>query len=67
MAVHVEVKELPKDAVGTVATEGSKLKLSVADNNNEQLLISILTEMKKMNIQLGSMTDNIIANDDIEQ
>jgi len=46
--------------------EGTITKLPVLDNNSESLLTDILKELKKMNIQLSLMTDEIIENAEIE-
>ena len=50
----------------TLETEGTTEKLSVVDATSEQLLGSILKELKKMNLQLAIMTDVHIQNSEVE-
>ena len=47
-------------------TEGNRQQAVTSDQNTEQMLESILKELKKMNFHLSLMTDNIITNEKIE-
>ena len=47
-------------------TEGGETKISVTDDNLQQLFTDVLKELKKMNIQLHLMTDTEVKNTDIE-
>lgn len=47
-------------------TEGATLKSVVTDTNNEQLLGEVLDELKKMNIHMSLVTDEIIETEDVE-
>ena len=48
-----------------VVTEGGVVKQTVQDNNTKEILENILNELKKMNIQLSTLTDDEI-NEDIK-
>lgn len=47
-------------------TEGGQKKAVVSDDKVEQLLTEILVEMRKINTQLASMTDNVVSGDELE-
>jgi hypothetical protein len=47
-------------------TEGGTTRVSVTDDNLQQLFTDVLKELKKMNLQLQLLSDNEIKNTDIE-
>ena len=46
--------------------EGGESQLVVSDEDIAQLLIDILKELKKMNLQLAIMTDNYLTDKEID-
>ena len=50
----------------TLETEGTTEKLSVVDATSEQLLGSILKELKKLNLQMSFMTDVVVQDLEVE-
>ena len=51
---------------GDIATEGAIDKQLVQDNNSEQILTDILKELKKMNLHLSIINDDVIKNTEVE-
>jgi len=47
-------------------TEGGQAKVVVSDGDSQQVLLDILKELKKMNIQLTLLTDNRVTDQEIE-
>lgn len=41
-------------------TEGGQREARVSDDNVEQLLVEILTELRRVNLQLALMNDTIV-------
>ena len=46
--------------------EGGQQESLVSDDNVQQLLLSILKELKKMNLHLATITDMVLTNSDVE-
>jgi|APSaa5957512535_1039671.scaffolds.fasta_scaffold1066111_1 hypothetical protein len=46
-------------------TEGNRPQSITSDQNTQQTLESILKELKKMNLHLSLITDNIITNQEV--
>lgn len=44
--------------------EGGETKARVSDDNVEQLLSEMLVELRKVNVQLATMTDNAVTGDE---
>ena len=49
----------------TTVTEGSMVKVSVVDDNLQQIFADVLGELKKMNLQLQILSDNEIKDQEI--
>jgi len=47
-------------------TEGGQREAIVSDDNVQSLLEQVLKELKKANLQLAFLTDNIITNQEID-
>lgn len=52
--------------VNPTDTEGGQQDVRVSDDNTQQLLLSILKEVKKMNLYLALLNDTILTNSDVE-
>jgi hypothetical protein len=48
-------------------TEGGERKAVVSDDKVEQLLTEILVELRKVNVQLALMNDNVVSGDEIDE
>lgn len=48
-----------------IKTEGGRKKAVVSDESVEQLLTEILVELRKVNVQLALMNDNVVSGDEI--
>ncbi len=46
--------------------EGGQRDVRVSDDNTQQLLLSILKEVKKLNLYLATITDIHLTNVDVE-
>lgn len=46
--------------------DGGKPETQVSDDSVQSILQNILKEMKKMNLQMAFMTDNLIKNTEVE-
>ncbi len=53
------------DSVGQVTTGGQETRM-VSDVSSNQLLVGLLKEMQKMNLQLSLLTDTNISNTEVE-
>ena len=51
---------------GTRLTEGGQERVHTADYLNHSLMNGILKELKKMNLHLAILTDNVIENTEVE-
>ena len=49
-----------------IKEEGGQKETRVSDDNVEQLLVSILKELKKMNFYLSNMNDFTLKDEDVE-
>ena len=56
MAVVMALQNLRAD--GDIAEEGGVSKMNVVDVNNEMILDDVLSELKKMNINMAILADN---------
>lgn len=52
--------------VNPTDTEGEQQDIRVSDDNCQQLLLSILKELKKMNYHFALITDTYIESQDVE-
>ena len=57
---------LKAQTINSEKTEGSRTSSHVSDDTVAALLIEVLEELKKMNIHLGLVTDEIVTNQEIE-
>lgn len=49
-----------------IKTEGGQKKAVVSDDNTQQLLTEILSELRKVNVQLALMNDNVVSGDELD-
>ncbi len=49
-----------------IKTEGGQKKARVSDDNVEQLLTEILLELRKINVQVSLMNDNVVSGDELD-
>ena len=54
------------DGESIESKEGNVSKLNIQDNNGETLLVGILKELKKINLQLALMNDIRIEDSEVE-
>lgn len=70
MIIHAGGKTIATDikgntqAVGVTGTEQDEIKVN--DHEQENLLIKILKELKKLNLHMMTLTDENISNNDVE-
>ncbi len=50
----------------TIVSEGNLSKAFVVDEGGNQLLFNILKELKKMNLHLSLITDEVVENTEVE-